>query len=107
MHPWLLKDGLRILQDCPEFNLVKNHTDIGVEQRRYDAGALQAQHKPTPGKRCCSRQQFGHVEVWVCPGRCAGGATAAAATAGAVAGAGKWASTVVTGVKYDKAVATG
>jgi hypothetical protein len=43
--------------DCPEFTLVKNHTDIGVEHRRYDAG--------------------------------------------------KYASTVVTGVKYDKAVATG
>jgi len=49
--PWFCHD-----LDCPEFTLVKNHTDIGVEQRRYDAG--------------------------------------------------KWASTVVTGVKYDKAVAT-
>jgi hypothetical protein len=26
------------LQDCPEFTLVKNHTDLGVEHRRYDAG---------------------------------------------------------------------
>jgi hypothetical protein len=27
-----------VLQDCPEFTLVKNHTDLGVEHRRYDAG---------------------------------------------------------------------
>eukprot|EP00775_Hariotina_reticulata_P004837 gene4837-5084_t len=43
--------------DCPQFTVVKNITDIGVELRHYDAG--------------------------------------------------KWASTVVSGVKYDKAVATG
>jgi hypothetical protein len=42
-------------QDCPEFTLIKNHTDIGVEHRRYDAGecvaAPQQQQRHQPQQR--------------------------------------------------------
>jgi hypothetical protein len=55
-HAHLANNTHRTPQDCPTFTLLKNHTDMGIELRRYDAGESDA-------RACVCRARRGAVCV--------------------------------------------